>query len=221
MGGSGPNSPSMAGGSVRSGASFPSAAAVWGPAGAVLRLRGYYRWSPWGGHCAWSLPAGGVPPPPTKGTICPNACMRTPEYSSLLPKLFTPTDSTLEHPSPTRGGARMGLSELAALGIDLFVNLSASPYTTGKPIERRILIQESCREHGVPFVYVNQVGANTELIFDGDSQVQNARGEVLWPRPRRAAGCDRSRRRLVRLRRSGRPWASAARRAARARRPRG
>ena len=72
------------------------------------------------------------------------------------------------------------IDELAALGVDLFVNLSASPYATGKPTERRLLIQESCREHGVPFVYVNQVGANTELVFDGDSQVQSSQGEVLW-----------------------------------------
>ncbi len=72
------------------------------------------------------------------------------------------------------------IDELAALGIDLFVNISASPYATGKPTERRLLIRESCREHGVPFVYVNQAGANTELIFDGDSQVQSAAGDVLW-----------------------------------------
>ena len=72
------------------------------------------------------------------------------------------------------------IDELAALGVDLFVNLSASPYATGKPSERHLLIRESCREHGVPFVYVNQVGANTELVFDGDSQVQSAQGEVLW-----------------------------------------
>ena len=72
------------------------------------------------------------------------------------------------------------IDELAALGVDLFVNVSASPYAVGKPVERRLLIQESCREHGVPFVYVNQIGANTELIFDGGSQVQNARGETLW-----------------------------------------
>ncbi len=72
------------------------------------------------------------------------------------------------------------IDELADLGIDLFVNLSASPYATGKPTERRLLIGASAREHDVPFVYVNQVGANTELIFDGDSQVQSAAGEVLW-----------------------------------------
>ncbi|MGB3542606.1 NAD+ synthase [Rubrivirga sp.] len=72
------------------------------------------------------------------------------------------------------------IDELAAIGIDLFVNISASPYAVGKPIERRELIRESCREHGVPFVYVNAVGANTELVFDGGSQVQSAEGGVLW-----------------------------------------
>ena len=71
------------------------------------------------------------------------------------------------------------VDELAALGVDLFVNVSASPYAVGKPAERRRLIGDSCREHGVPFVYVNQVGANTELVFDGDSQVQTAAGEVV------------------------------------------
>ena len=72
------------------------------------------------------------------------------------------------------------IDELAALGIDLFVNLSASPFCVGKPRERTLLIQESCREHGVPFVYVNLIGANTELIFDGDSRVHAADGTILW-----------------------------------------
>ena len=75
------------------------------------------------------------------------------------------------------------IDELGALGVDLFVNLSASPYAVGKPAERRALIRESCREHGVPFVYVNQVGANTELVFDGGSQVQSADGEVVYHAP--------------------------------------
>ncbi len=85
-----------------------------------------------------------------------------------------------EEKAPYHLYAANPVDELAALGIDLFVNISASPYAVGKPAERRLLIQESCREHSVPFVYVNQVGANTELVFDGGSQVQSAGGEVLW-----------------------------------------
>ncbi|MCH7976848.1 MAG: NAD+ synthase [Bacteroidetes bacterium] len=72
------------------------------------------------------------------------------------------------------------IDELAAAGADLFVNISASPFAVGKSEERTQLIQESCREHGLPFVYVNQVGANTELIFDGDSRVHAADGTILW-----------------------------------------
>ena len=88
-----------------------------------------------------------------------------------------------EEQAPYHLYAANPIDELAALGVDLFVNLSASPYAMGKPTERRLLIRESCREHGVPFVYVNQVGANTELIFDGGSQVQSVAGEVLWHAP--------------------------------------
>ena len=85
-----------------------------------------------------------------------------------------------EEQAPYHLYAANPIDELAALGVDLFVNLSASPYAVGKPAERREIIAESCREHGVPFVYVNQVGANTELIFDGNSQVQTAGGGLVW-----------------------------------------
>ncbi len=71
------------------------------------------------------------------------------------------------------------VDELAAQGADLFVNISASPYYTGKHAVRNRLIAECCSEHGLPFVYVNQVGANTELIFDGDSRVHDARGNLI------------------------------------------
>jgi NAD+ synthase (glutamine-hydrolysing) len=89
-------------------------------------------------------------------------------------------DGPADEPAPYRLYEANPVDELAALGVDLFVNVSASPYATGKPAERRRIVARSAREHGVPFVYVNQVGANTELVFDGGSQVQNARGEVLW-----------------------------------------
>ncbi|HEX8384764.1 MAG TPA: NAD+ synthase [Rubricoccaceae bacterium] len=82
--------------------------------------------------------------------------------------------------APRRLYAANPIDELGALGVDLFVNVSASPFAAGKPAQRRRLIGSAAREWGVPFVYVNQYGANTELVFDGDSQVQNAAGEVVW-----------------------------------------
>ena len=68
---------------------------------------------------------------------------------------------------------------LAAQGAELFINISASPYYAGKHEVRNRLIAESCQEHNIPFVYVNQVGANTELLFDGDSRVHDADGNLI------------------------------------------
>ena len=70
-------------------------------------------------------------------------------------------------------------------GATHIVNLSASPFGRGKQHARLKILQSISKEHGIPLVYVNQVGANTELIFDGDSQVQSADGiefemPILW-----------------------------------------
>jgi NAD+ synthase (glutamine-hydrolysing) len=70
------------------------------------------------------------------------------------------------------------IDELAAQGIDLFVNVSASPFSHGKHQLRSQVLEETCAEHSVPFVLVNQVGANTEVLFDGDSRVHNADGTL-------------------------------------------
>ncbi|GAB5520154.1 MAG: NAD+ synthase [Rhodothermales bacterium] len=75
------------------------------------------------------------------------------------------------------------VDELAALGIDLFINISASPFAHHKHTTRTRLLEEICQEHGVPFVLVNQVGANTELIFDGDSRVHAADGSRVIQAP--------------------------------------
>lgn len=71
------------------------------------------------------------------------------------------------------------IDALGAAGVDLFVNLSASPFAAGKAAERYRRIAEAAAEWGAPFVYVNAVGANTELVFDGDSQVVGPDGTVL------------------------------------------
>lgn len=70
------------------------------------------------------------------------------------------------------------IDELAALGINVFVNISASPFAIGKHALRNRIVREICVEHGVPFVLVNQVGANTEVLFDGDSRVHAADGSL-------------------------------------------
>lgn len=71
------------------------------------------------------------------------------------------------------------IDELAEQGARLFINISASPFSTGHQEERARLIAESSREHNIPFVYVNQVGANTELVFDGDSRIHAPDGKTI------------------------------------------
>jgi NAD+ synthetase len=65
---------------------------------------------------------------------------------------------------------------------DFLINISASPYYHGKLSERIDVFSTLCRRHNLPLVYVNQVGGQDELIFDGHSMVMDATGAV------RAAG---------------------------------
>jgi NAD+ synthase (glutamine-hydrolysing) len=75
------------------------------------------------------------------------------------------------------------VGELAAAGAELVLNLSASPFHVGKTGFRRRLLADLAEKHGVPIVFVNQLGGNDELIFDGGSCVVDARGRVLAALP--------------------------------------
>ena len=70
------------------------------------------------------------------------------------------------------------VDELSAKGIDLLLNLSASPFHLGKPLLRRAMIGGIARKAKVPVVYCNAVGANDQLVFDGHSLVTDANGRV-------------------------------------------
>ncbi|MEB3173659.1 MAG: NAD+ synthase [Cyanobacteriota bacterium] len=78
---------------------------------------------------------------------------------------------------------RNPLEQLRRQGVDLIVNLSASPYSLGKPKFRRELVSFSAGRLRTPIVYVNQVGGNDDLIFDGASFGVNRRGEILAQAP--------------------------------------
>jgi NAD+ synthase (glutamine-hydrolysing) len=71
------------------------------------------------------------------------------------------------------------VAELKKDGIDILINISASPYFLHKEDVRCQLISKHARDLGVPVVYVNQVGANDELVFDGQSVIVDSRGEVV------------------------------------------
>jgi NAD+ synthase (glutamine-hydrolysing) len=61
------------------------------------------------------------------------------------------------------------LAELALLNVDLSINLSASPYCVNKQQLRSDLLVHAATKYDRPILYVNQVGANDDLIFDGAS----------------------------------------------------
>jgi len=67
---------------------------------------------------------------------------------------------------------------LQALRPDLLLNLSASPFAQGKAELRRALAAAAAARLGCPVVYVNQVGGNDELVFDGGSFITGADGTV-------------------------------------------
>jgi NAD+ synthase (glutamine-hydrolysing) len=70
------------------------------------------------------------------------------------------------------------IADLAIIGVDLIVNLSASPYTVGKQRFREAMLNHSAVRFQQPVVYVNQVGGNDDLIFDGCSFALNRQGEI-------------------------------------------
>lgn len=68
---------------------------------------------------------------------------------------------------------------LAVKGARAIINISASPFSKNKPVSRVGMLQKHARELGLPLFYVNQVGANTELIFDGDSLALDQTGFIV------------------------------------------
>ncbi|MBW4575280.1 MAG: NAD+ synthase [Aphanothece sp. CMT-3BRIN-NPC111] len=71
------------------------------------------------------------------------------------------------------------IADLAKQGVDLMVNLSASPYTTGKQRLREAMLRAAAVRYQQPILYTNQVGGNDDLIFDGCSVAFNRAGELV------------------------------------------
>ncbi|HKB58101.1 MAG TPA: NAD+ synthase [Lacunisphaera sp.] len=69
--------------------------------------------------------------------------------------------------------------QLAAQRCDVMVNLSASPWNHGKGDVRHKLVADTARQLGCPVAYVNAIGGNDELLFDGRSVVCDASGKIL------------------------------------------
>ena len=89
-------------------------------------------------------------------------------------------------------GVRIGLSicediwhtgpveQLKGAGADLVLSLNASPFHVGKPAQRRDVLKQRAQQLERPLVYLNLVGGQDELVFDGGSMLTSAQGEVVF-----------------------------------------
>lgn len=68
-------------------------------------------------------------------------------------------------------------------GADLVINISASPFEINKRARRQELLADFVKRIGAPLIYVNQVGANDEILFDGGSLIYTAKGDVAHEMP--------------------------------------
>ncbi len=68
--------------------------------------------------------------------------------------------------------------ELARQGADVLINLSASPFEGHKPARRRGIIAAHAKATGLPFVFVNQIGGQDDIVFDGHSFVMDGQGQI-------------------------------------------
>ncbi len=72
------------------------------------------------------------------------------------------------------------IENLIANGANVIINISSSPFTVGKHEEIRLrMLTHDAVKYKVPFIYVNQVGGNDDLVFDGNSTVINAQGKLI------------------------------------------
>jgi NAD+ synthetase len=70
------------------------------------------------------------------------------------------------------------VEECVAAGANLLLNIASSPYNTEKIQLRYDMLQAIAQKQGIPVAYVNHVGGNDQLLFDGSSLAFNARGEL-------------------------------------------
>jgi len=71
------------------------------------------------------------------------------------------------------------VQEMVAAGAQAIINLSASPFTAGKQKHRETMLAVLAKKYRVPFFYVNQVGGNDDLVFDGRSCVFDGEGWLV------------------------------------------
>jgi NAD+ synthetase len=78
---------------------------------------------------------------------------------------------------------RNPVDELARQGAEVFLNISASPFNAGKRRARWEIFSRIAKRYDAPLVYVNQVGGDDELLFDGSSIVFDKTGQTIYCAP--------------------------------------
>ena len=71
------------------------------------------------------------------------------------------------------------MEELIKQSPDIIINIAASPFHYSQASERKEVLAENAKKYGLPLLYVNHVGAQTELLFDGGSLAMNKKGEIF------------------------------------------
>jgi NAD+ synthase (glutamine-hydrolysing) len=130
------------------------------------------------------------------------AFIRNGELKAVYHKVFLPNYGVFDeeryfavgHRSPLfeQNGLRVGVTVCedcwypsgpmawqAEHGAELLVNINGSPYHAGKRIERERMVAGRAEDYGAYVAYVNTVGGQDELVFDGNSVVFGPRGEML------------------------------------------
>ena len=75
------------------------------------------------------------------------------------------------------------MDELIKEEPDFMINIAASPFDYKHEEQRLMILSQNCRKYQIPLLYVNQVGANTDLIFDGGSLVFDKAGDIVAELP--------------------------------------
>jgi NAD+ synthase (glutamine-hydrolysing) len=71
------------------------------------------------------------------------------------------------------------MNELLKQNPDYIINIAASPFSYNQGKIRTDVLIHNAKKYNLPVIYVNQIGANTELIFDGDSMVIDSSGKIV------------------------------------------
>jgi NAD+ synthase (glutamine-hydrolysing) len=114
----------------------------------------------------------------------PNNDFEVIEFKGKRIALTICEDLWYNQPAPTPFGRTMlytvsPMEELAKQKPDFVVNIAASPFSYTRVNIKSKIFTENARKYALPVFYVNQVGAQTELVFDGGSKVVDHTGEVV------------------------------------------